>query len=170
MSIFWEKEKEFGVDSLFYSYLMAACSTCFIFWLRIDELVKLRISDVELVTKNYDGVEHHLIRLNDRKYVRGDNKGHSYALYKLPDEDCVCAITHINTWNYKYNSLLDRDIHQNNPLFPKADDKLSKIFFGEHMVYQNFMSTVNKIIIDCGIVPRNAAGSVLGAFTSHFFL
>ena len=50
-----------------------------------------------------------------------------------------------------------------------AKDNLSKIFFEEHMVYQTFMSTVNKIIIDCGIVPRNAAGSVLGVFKSHCF-
>ena len=148
---------------------MASCSTCFILWLRIEELVKLRISDVEFGIENDDGVPHHLIRLTDRKYVRGDQNGQSYALYKLEDEECVCAFTHINTWRKKYASMLGRDLLPEDPLFPKADEKVSRIFFGEFMVHQTFMATVNKLLSDCGIVPRNAAGAVLGVFTSHCF-
>ena len=169
MSKVWEKSKEAASDPLYYSYLMAACSTCFILWLRIDELVQLRISDIELSVTNDDGVEHHLIRLNDRKYVRGDQNGQSYALYRLHDEECVCAFKHINNWITKYKSMMNRDLLPEDHLFPKADENVSKIFFGEHMVYQTFMSTINKLISDCGIVPRNAAGSVLGVFTSHCF-
>lgn len=169
MSRVWENAKEVGIESLYYSYLMAACSTCLILWLRIDELVKLRISDIEFSTTNEDGVQHHLIRLNDRKYLRGDQHGQSYAIYKLHDEECVCAFTHINTWITKYKSMLGREILPEDPLFPKSDERVSRIFFGERMVYQTFMGTINKIIADCGIVPRNAAGSVLGVFTSHCF-
>ena len=136
MSRVWEKAKEMGQDSFYYSYLMATCSTCFTLWLRIDELVKLRTSDVELATKNEDGVEHHLIRLNDRKYLRGEQNGQSYALYKLHDEECVCAFTQVNKWITTYKSMLGRDLLPGDPLFPKADEKVSKISFGENMVYQ----------------------------------
>lgn len=169
MSRVWERARDVGVDSLYYSYVMAACSMCFVLWLRIDELVKLRMSDVEVDATNEDGVEHHLVRLNDRKYVRGDQNGQSYALYKLHDEECVCAFTHLTTWIMKYKSMLGRDLLPGDPLFPRADEKVSKISFGENMVYQTFMGTINKLISDCGIVPRNAAGSVLGMFTSHCF-
>ena len=169
MSRVWERARDVGVDSLYYSYVMEACSMCFVLRLRIDELVKLRMSDVEVDATNEDGVEHHLVRLNDRKYVRGDQNGQSYALYKLHDEECVCAFTHLTTWIMKYKSMLGRDLLPGDPLFPRADEKVSKISFGENMVYQTFMGTINKLISDCGIVPRNAAGSVLGMFTSHCF-
>ena len=134
MSKVWEKSKEPGSDPLYYSYLMAACSTCFILWLRIDELVKLRMSDIEFSVTNDNGVEHHRIRLNDRKYVRGDQNGQSYALYRPHNEECVCAFTHINNWIIQYKSMMNRDLLPEDHLFPKADEKVSKIFFGGYGV------------------------------------
>lgn len=167
MSRLWESCKA-GKNRMFSTYVMGAASLCFSLWLRIDELIKLTWSSVSFNETNDEGVPFHLIFLRDRKYNRSSD-GQSYALYKMLDEECACAFTHLSTWISFYRSILGRELRPSDPLFPRMDDIVSKCFFGEFMVQQTFMNTINNAVRDCGIIPRNAFGMDMGRLTAHCF-
>ena len=65
--------------------------------------------------------------------------------------------------------MLGRDFLPSNPIFPRADQAIRKLEFGEKKVQQTFMATINDIVKVCGIIPTNASGVEMGTFTSHCF-
>ena len=90
MDKFWTYAKESGENSLLSSYIMAATSMCFTLWLRIDELVHISWSEVDMNQKNEDSIPFRSIHLRERKYMRNE-EGQTYALYEKPEEACSCA-------------------------------------------------------------------------------
>lgn len=147
---------------------MGATSLCFTLWLHIDELVKLTWSDVIINEVNEDGVPYHLVKLKDRKYLRSDD-GQCYALYKQESEECSCAFIHLNWWIKRYRSLLLRDFLPSDPLFPRVDESISQMLFGECMVQGTMMKTINEVNRRIGIIPKNASGEDMEKFTIHCF-
>lgn len=157
-----------GPKSIQACYVMAATSICFCLWLRIDELVKLTVSVLSVNETNEDGLPYILVSFNDRKYTR-DGLGQSYALYELEDEKSACAYRHLKNWVSMYKDLLGRPLLPSDPLFPRCDEQVRQIYFGDSMVQATFMKTVNSAVSACGILPLNAAGEELGKFTAHCF-
>jgi len=118
--------------------------------------------------RNEDGVPFLLVSLNERKYLQ-EAEGQKYALYQIEEERCACAYTHVRQWIEVYKSLLGRELLPSDPLFPRTDENINTISFGEFMVQATFMKTVNRAVSMCGIVPKNASGHELGKFTAHCF-
>jgi len=55
------------------------------------------------------------------------------------------------------------------PLFPHADEHISKISYCEKMDQLSYKKSVNNWVDICYIMPKNASGKDLGMFTAHFF-
>lgn len=134
---------------------MAATFLCFTLWLRIDELVQLTMASVTLDELNEEFATFHSIHLKNRKYRR-DSDRQTYALHFLEDEYYACAHTHLKRWVSKYRSMLGRDFSPSDPLFPRADENIPKINFGEKMIQNTFIKTVNIMVARCNIVPKKS--------------
>lgn len=60
--------------------------------------------------KNENDIPYINVNFKDIKYNRSVD-GKDYALYKIDEEACVCAYTHLYTRIDKYTSLLGRETH-----------------------------------------------------------
>ena len=149
-------------------YVMGATSLCFTLWLRIEELVKLEWRDIRMGETNESGVPYLEIVLRERKYNRVQN-GQKYAVYEQKEEPAGCAFTHLRIWIAEYQEQLKRDLIPSDPLFPRTDDQITRLEFGQRMNHQTFMRTVNEWVSSCGLMPRNHRGEQMGLFTAHCF-
>ena len=129
MSKLYEYFQKNDPSGLYTIYTMAFSSICFTLWLRIDELVRLKWSDVRIDEMNDDGVLHHLVTVKDRKYERSDD-GQCYALYYEENEKPSCAFIHLKKWTDLYKRMMGRELEANDPLFPRTDEKISTVHFG----------------------------------------
>ena len=118
--------------------------------------------------KNEDSILFYSIHLRERKYMRNE-EGQTYDLYEQPEEACACASSHLQRWDTVYKEMLGRDFLPSEPIFPRADQAIRKLEFGEKMIQQTFMATINDIVKVCGIIPTNASGVEMGTFTAHCF-
>ena len=145
---------------------MATNSMCFTLWLRIDELVQLTSSAVGMNEKNEDSVLFHSIHLRERRYIRNE-EGRIYALYEQPEEACACSFSHFRRWATVYKEMLGRKLLPSDPIFPCANEDIRKMEFGEKMIQQTFMATINDIVKVWGIISTNSFGLEMGKFTAH---
>lgn len=117
---------------------------------------------------NDDGVLYHLIKMKDRKYMLSNDR-QSYAIYRQVDEGCAFAYIHLYWWVKKYKTLIGREFLPGDQLFPRADERIEKLYFGKSMVKGTFMKTINDITWSIKIVPKNTLGDDMGKFNLHCF-
>ena len=118
--------------------------------------------------KNEDSVLSHSIHEEERKYMRNE-EGQTYALYEQPDEAWACPFSYLRRWATVYKEMKGRERLPWDPIFPRADEGILKLEFGEKMIQQTFVATINDIVKVCGIIPTNASGVEMERFTAHCF-
>lgn len=76
------------------------------------------------------------------------DEGQKYAIYRQTDEDCTCAYPHLQRWIYMHKEHLGRTIISLDPLFPRNNETITIISFGELIIQQAVMNSVNQRVSD----------------------
>lgn len=71
---------------------------------------------------------------------------------------CCCAFKYLKAWSSLYESMLGRKVFPSDPVFPRANETVTELQFGEKMVQEKYVKTINRAVPTSKMIPLNASG------------
>ncbi|KAG5633377.1 hypothetical protein H0H81_008343, partial [Sphagnurus paluster] len=131
-------------------YFKAFATTAFTLWTRNDELINLKMKDVQHRVSDY-GQPYLNFRLVFRKTNKDHTKGQDYQIPADVQNSEVDCYTHMSTWLTYYQALSSRPLTGEDYVFP-AIASTGQLKFGEATSRSGFELLMDSIVEQSGVL------------------